>query len=318
MKQLQHFGQMAASIPVWKPWLERILGNLRGILWMLTATASFAGMQSTIRYISQEIHPFEVAFCSNLTGVVVLLPWVIWRGWGVLRTDRLHLHGLRALINVTAMLIFFSGLSLTPVAEAAALNFSAPLFGSLGAIWLLGEAFDPRSWVTMACGILGMLLILRPGFEAISLGPILVLVGSMVWAGVLITVKLLSRTDSSLAITTYMALFLTPLSLLPALWVWRTPSLEQGLWLGLVGVLMVGGQLFMTEAFRAADITTVLPLDFTKLIWASLIGYWAFAEVPDLWTWVGGGVIFSSSTYLALSRARSQAPIKASTLDPVP
>jgi drug/metabolite transporter (DMT)-like permease len=114
----------------------------------------------------------------------------------------------------------------------------------------------------------------------------------------LITIKLLSRTDSAVTITTYMVLLMSPLSLLPALYYWTWPSPEMWLWLVVCGVFGTIAQLLMAQSFRVADATVVLPFDFTKIVWGALIGYLAFGEVVDIWTWIGAGVIFSGVTYI--------------------
>lgn len=153
-------------------------------------------------------------------------------------------------------------------------------------------------------GFLGALVIIRPGFEALSLGTLLVIFSSVVWSSAMLVIKVLSRTDSSITITLYMALFLTPLSLLPALFVWRAPSLAELLLLAAIGALANLGHLAMAQAFHEAEATVVLPFDFTRLIWASVLGYLLFAETPDPWTWVGGVIIFASTTYIAFRESR--------------
>ena len=114
-------------------------------------------------------------------------------------------------------------------------------------------------------------------------------------------IKALSRTDSSITITFYAAFLQLPLALVLALFVWRWPTLEQ---LGLLLIISVIGtmaQVSLSQAFREADSTVILPMDFTKLIWSSLLGYLAYAEIPDPWAWVGGVVVFSGVLWVAYS-----------------
>ena len=119
-------------------------------------------------------------------------------------------------------------------------------------------------------------------------------------------IKVLGRTDSSLTITAYMGLFMVPLSFLPALFVWEWPSLDMLPFLFLIGLLGATGHLALAQAFKEADTTAVMPFDFTRLIWASVLGFIVFAEVPDIWTWLGGSVIFGSATYIAFREARKK------------
>ena len=115
----------------------------------------------------------------------------------------------------------------------------------------------------------------------------------------MIVIKVLSRSESSLIITVYMTLVAMPLALIAAVTVWQTPTLTQMAWLAAIGVLASLANLSVAQAFKDADLTAILPFDFTKLIWASAIGYLVFAEEPSPWTWVGGTIIFSAATYIA-------------------
>jgi drug/metabolite transporter (DMT)-like permease len=272
---------------------------LRGIALMFVSTFFFAAMHGSIRYMSATIHPFEIALFRNVFALVVVLPWV-WRyGIAPLRTQRIGLHALCAVLNIMAMLSFFYALSITPLSEVTALGFTAPIFATVLAALLLGEVVRARRWTAIAIGFLGTMIILRPGFEAIGLGQLLVLFSSMIWACALLVIKTLGRTDSSATIISYMALLMIPLSLLPALFVWRWPDPLAWGWLIGIGVLGGIGQFCMTEALRQADTAVVMPFDFFKLVWVTAIAWLAFAEHLDLFTWIGGAVIFSSTLYIA-------------------
>jgi len=274
-------------------------GNvLRGALLMAAAAACYAILHGSVRYASSELHPFEITFFRNLFGFIVLLPWFVMHGLEPLRTRRIGLHLLRASSNVLAMLMFFMALSMTPLAQVQALGFTAPLFTTVLAIFILGERVRLRRWTALIAGFIGALIIVRPGLQPIDTGSILTVASAAIWGFTLITIKLLSRTDSAITITAYMVLLMSPLSLLPALFYWTWPSPEMWFWLVVCGVFGTIAQLLMAQSFRVADATVVLPFDFTKIVWGALIGYLAFGEVVDIWTWVGAGVIFSGVTYI--------------------
>jgi drug/metabolite transporter (DMT)-like permease len=256
-------------------------------------------MHGSIRYMSATIHPFEIALFRNVFALVVVMPWFYRYGIAPLRTQHLRLHALRAVLNVMAMLSFFYALSITPLSEVTALNFTAPIFATVLAALFLGEVVRARRWTAIAIGFLGTLIILRPGFDAIGLGQMLVLFSALVWACALLVIKTLGRTDTSATIITYMALLMIPLSLLPALFVWRWPDPLEWAWLIAIGVLGGIAQFCMTEALRQADTAVVMPFDFFKLVWVTLIAWLAFAEHLDLFTWIGGAVIFASTLYIA-------------------
>lgn len=274
------------------------------MLLLLGATIGFASMHAVIRIASSEQHPFEIAFFRNLFGLVVLSPFLLRHGFGALRTRRLPLHAARGAVHVSAMLMFFTAVPITPLGTVAALSFTAPLFVTVGAVLVLGEVVRIRRIAALAAGFAGALVIVRPGVAALDPGSLLVLGSSAVWAGAMILIKLLSRTESSLTMTAYMAVFLTPLSSIAAAFVWRWPSPEELGWFALMGSLGTAAHLCLAQAFREADAAAVLPVDFLRLIWASVFGYLLFGEVPVLFVWIGGTIIFASTLYLAYREAR--------------
>ena len=274
-------------------------GNvLRGSLLMASAAACYAIMHGTVHYLSTQIHPFEITFFRNFFGFIVLLPWFVMHGLQPLRTRRFGLHVVRAGGNVIAMLMFFMALSMTPLALVQALGFTAPLFTTVLAILILGERVRLRRWTALIAGFVGALIIVRPGLQPVDTGALLTLGSAAVWGLTLIVIKILSRTDSAVTITSYMVLLMSPLSLLPALFYWTWPEPAAWFWLVFCGVSGTAAQLLMAQSFQVADATVVLPLDFTKIVWGALIGYLAFGEAVDAWTLVGAAVIFSGVTYI--------------------
>lgn len=277
---------------------------LKGILLILISVGCFATMDASIRRLSGELHPFEIAFFRNFFGSLALMPLLLREGLGSLRTERLGLFALRGVLNTIAMLMFFWALSRIPLAEVTALSFTIPLFASLFAIWLLREQVYLQRWVALGLGFVGMVVLLRPGFQAVTLGSAAALAASILLAWVTVLIKILSRTESSITITAYMGLFQAPLSLLAAVWFWQWPGGQDWIPLLAIGCLGTLGQVLMIHAFAYADVSTLLPFQFSALIWATLYGFFWFGEWPDLWTWVGGAIIFGSSLALAYRESR--------------
>lgn len=271
----------------------------RGIALMLFSTVCFAFMHALIRHLSTDLHPFEIAFFRNAFGLLVLLPWLLHAGLEPWRTRRFPLHALRSVINICAMLAYFTALSLTPIAQVTALSFTAPIFSAILGMLILGEVFRLRRWSAIGIGFLGTLVILRPGFETIDTGSWLTLLSALLWGFTVITIRVLGRTDSSLTITTYMSLLLALLSVVPAALVWHTPEGMQWLWLLAIGALGTLGQIAVAQSLKEAEVGVVMPFDFCKLIWVAILGYLLFAEVPGLYVWLGGALIFAASTYIA-------------------
>ena len=195
--------------------------SLRGALWMGAAAIAFALMVTLVRQLTDGLHPLQVVFFRTAFGLAAMLPWLLRQGFGVLRTEHLRRHLLRALIAILAMVGWFTTLSLMPLAEATALSFTAPLFTSVLAVLVLGEVMSPRRWSAVGIGFLGALVIVRPGFAAIQPAALLAIGTAAIWAFSTILIKTMARTESAGAITTYMALLTTPMTLLAALFVWQ-------------------------------------------------------------------------------------------------
>ncbi len=279
--------------------------NLQGMLMMALATTFLASMHAMVRHVSADLHPFEIAFFRNLFGLMVMLPWLIRAGRAGLVSRQPGLQALRAMVVLVAMLSWFYGLSVVPIAQATALSFTAAIFGSLGAVLFLGERMRLRRWTAVLIGFAGTLLILRPGWAAVDTGVLIVLLAAVSWGASVVIIKVLARTDSSITIVAWVTIALTVLSLPAALMFWTWPTPTQLGWLILIGALGSAGHLSMTQALKLSDeATAVLPVDYIRLVWTSLIGYLAFAEVPDIWVWVGGSTIFASTVYIAYREAK--------------
>jgi len=278
--------------------------NLRGMLLMLGATVSFSLMHATIRYLSESMHPFQVAFFRNAFGLLVLLPLIIRHKGTPLRTRRLPLYLLRTTFNAIGMLCFFYALSIAPLAEVTALSFLGPIFATVLGVLLLGETVGTRRWMAICIGFLGALVILRPGFESVGLGSVLAIVSSLSFGLMVMVIKRLGTTESALSITTYMVALLVPVTLVPALFVWQWPALDQWPWLLLMGTLGSIAHLAMSGAIKLTPTHVVMPVDFARLVWMAAIGYALFFEVPTIFTWLGGFMIFASATYVAYRESR--------------
>lgn len=273
--------------------------NAFGILLVVCASAFFACMHASVRHVAADMHPFEVGFFRNLFGFLFFAPVMMRSGLRLLHTQRFGLHVFRGSINGVSMLCWFYALAVMPLADATSLSLSGPLFVTLGAIFILGEKVRLRRWLALGAGIVGTLIIVRPGFEDISLGAILVLSSAVLVAGSKICAKSLSRTDGTATIVAYMSLMMTVVTLVPAVLVWQWPTLVEIAWLVLIGVLGSIGHVLVVRAYKYADVSAVEPVAFARLIFAAGIGYLAFGEVPDAWIWLGGGIIVVATTYIA-------------------
>jgi len=271
---------------------------LKGALWMSLSGLLFAVLSAIVRHVSAEMHPFEIAFFRS---VVILAIMLVWKGRSIktMQVGQWKMHMVRAVSGTTAMLCIFSAFALMPVAEVTALTFTAPLFATLGAGLFLGETVRMRRWMATLFGFAGAMIILRPGVEALTEGAWLAIAASVALSVTVLSIKALSRTEAPNTIVLVNAFLMTLFSFIPALffWTWPTPTLWG--WMVLAGCVAFGIQQSLTRAFAAAEATAVLPFDFARLLFTALVGFLAFGEMPDLWTWVGGAVIVAATVYIA-------------------
>lgn len=271
---------------------------------MCLSTVAFSIMHGLVRFVSEVLPPFQIAFFRNFFGLAFLLPLLMRSRFAVLRTKQIGLHALRGVINMAAMLMFFTALSISPIAKVTALGFTAPIFMAILAVIVLGERFRIYRWSAIFLGFVGMLIILRPGLVVIDTGALLVIGSAVLWAVAMLIIKIQSRTESSLTIVAYMGIFLGVFSIAPALWVWQPFELQTLGLMALIGLFGSIAQMAISESLKETDPTALMPFDFLKLIWTAMIGAWFFAEIPDMFTWIGATVIFSSGLFIAF-RERS-------------
>ena len=279
------------------------------------ASVLFAVMNGIIRHVAQEVDPLQIVFFRNMFGLLAMMPWLAREGLGVLRSKRPMLIGVRSLIGVLSMSSWFYALSIVALADAVALSFTAPLFGSIVAFMFLGEVIRARRISALVAGFAGMLIILRPGVESVGFGEALVVFSALTMASSIVVMKVLTRTEAVGSLVIYHTLLGTILSIIPAIYVWDWPSLEMWIWVVVLGVVASVAHMAFTRGFAMAETNYLLAFDYVRLPVVALIGWWFFSEPTDLWTWVGALVIAVSSLYLAhreaLARRRAKEEISA-------
>ena len=283
---------------------KRLPQSLRASLLMVTAMVFFTSMSIFIRLAAEQIHTLEVVFFRNFLALLLLLPWIWRQGPSVLKTRRHGLYWLRGGINFLAMAAGFTAITLIPLSEATALGFTAPLFATIGAVLVLGETIRIRRIGALLAGFAGMMIILRPGLETVSFGALLALTNAVCIATTALVVKKLTATERPEAIVVWMVLIQSPLSLVPALFVWTWPDPETLFWLFCLAGAGTLGHLCWTRACSIAEITQLQPLEFVKLPLVAAAAFVLFGEVPTLWIWLGGAVIFASTAYITHREAR--------------
>ena len=284
--------------------VPRLAPTTRAALWIVLSGICAVMMNVLIRVAAQSMHPFEVAFFRCLFGLLLVLPWIVRDGPGLLRSRNAGFYLLRAGVGLVSMATWFYGITVVPLATATAVNFTAPLFATIAAVLVLHEDVRLRRWSAVVIGFIGVLVIMRPGRERLDANLLILLVSAASAAMNNITVKFLARTEKPGNIVAMFMLYLTPLSLIPALFFWRWPDLATLAALFGLGCLGTIAHFSVARALAAADASACAPFEFVRLPFAALVGFLWFGEVTDAWTWAGAAIIAGSSIYVAHREAR--------------
>ncbi len=280
---------------------------LAGALWMLVSCALIAGVAALGRYAgTQGIPPLQTVFLRLLFAALFMLPMLAWRGGSLVKTRQWRVYLLRVAIGLFAMTTWFSGLALVPVGEVTAISFLSPVFATVFAALLLGEVVRFRRWAATFVGFAGALVILRPGFAEISPGAWLIVASATAMGLSSTYIKRLTDADDPDKVVFISTVLMTPVMLLPALYVWQWPPAHVWPWLALFGPVATLGHVALARALASAEASLVMSLDFARLPFAVLYGYLWFGELLDLWTWIGAGIIFAAGLYIARREARAR------------
>lgn len=273
--------------------------NIKGGLWMILAGLFFTFLGVMIRMANNEVHILEIVFFRYLFSLLIMVPWVLRLGVSGLKAKNIPLLFTRSISSYIAAILWFASMIYLPLTEATALGYTTPLFVTLGAVLFLNEVVGKQRWFALGIGFAGILVILRPGSATFAMPALLAIGGAIFIACSALLVKILNKTDTPDIIVLYMAIFSTPISLIAALFVWKTPSYEALAWLFGIGLFSTIGHLAYTRSFAAANASVVLPYDYMRLLMVAAVGYGFFKEIPDIWTWVGGCIIIISTFYIS-------------------
>lgn len=291
--------------------------HVRAALLMLGSTLLFGMMTIAIRLASRTLHTFEIAFFRNFFGLVAATPLVLRHGPDLLRTAQLPRYLFRCAVGVVSMMAGFWAIGHLPLAQAVALSYSTPIFVTIAAVVFLHEQVRARRWAAVALGFAGVLVIVRPGSAGFSAGTLVALAAAVLSGIVSIQIKQLSRVDPADRIVVLTTLLWVPMSLLPALTVWRWPEGIAWAWVIAAGFLGTGGHMLWTRALKLGDVSALTPISFMQLPLVALAGWLLFREPLDRWTAAGAAIIFAANAYIAhreallARRAATHAPVEA-------
>ena len=290
---------MLASTPDLAEQPRRFDTPLAGVACVFVAMVSFSCSDAIAKYLSGSLPPLEVAWLRWCGFVALMLPSVIKSRGAILISHAPLLQIGRGLGLLGSSAFFIMALHLLPMATATATSFVAPMLVTALSIPLLGEAVGIRRWAAVGVGLIGMLIIVRPGTADFNSAAIFPLLSALCWAfGVIFTRK--SRgADGPLTAMSYTAAvgFVVLSCAVPFDWV--TPSLHQLGLAGMMALVSTAAQLLLVLAYFRAPAAVLAPISYTQLLWSAALGYAVFSNAPDGWTLVGSAVIVASGLYTA-------------------
>ncbi len=272
----------------------------RGIALILASTVFLGTSDVTAKYLSATLPSIEIAWIRFVAFALIMVPAMLpGSPLYALHTDRRGLQLMRGVALLGSSLFFISGLRFLPIAEASATGFVSPLFVTALSILFLSERVGVRRWLATAVGLIGVLIILRPGSGAFHPAAVFPLVSALAWACTLIMTRMMSGRDRAITTMTYSSI--AGVCVLSALvpFVWVTPSWHDILFGIFIGIASTAGQWIVVLAFRYADASVLAPFSYTQLLWVSILGFVIFGEIPDIWTVVGAVFIVASGLYTA-------------------
>ncbi len=273
---------------------------VKAMIFMLAAVAMYALVDASAKWLTAGYGVIQILFIGRIVDPAFAI-WLAHRhgnGWPDIRTRRLPLHIARTVIALTSIGTYFIALKLLPLAEAVSIGFASPLFMAILSIPLLGEKVGPRRWIAIVVGFIGVLVIIRPGMVPLSWGAIAALGSGILYAFGLITSRRLAATESLPSLMFWFSAIglVATGALLP--FDWRMPVAADIVPIAVVMLLTTIAQLCLTQAFRYGEVSLIAPLEYTALVWGSFYGWLIWDELPDLWVFVGAGIMVASGVYL--------------------
>ncbi|MBL4613102.1 MAG: DMT family transporter [Emcibacter sp.] len=274
-------------------------------IYMVAYTISFSALWACIRHLSSDIHPLVLVFFRTFFGMLFILPVLLKTRLPALSSGRYPLFILRGILNITSVMGAFYAVSLIPLADAVAYSYLAPIFATVLAVFILKETIGRHRILAILISFLGVLILVRPGFQTLSIGILSALGAAVCFAATLICVKLLTRHESP-SIVSLMSFFVAiPISLVAALFYWQWPSGEQWFYIVFMGILSAVAHICLAKALSKADLSAIMPLDFTRIIFAAIMGVTLFGDSLNGLTFLGGSIILASAVY-ATHREKKQ------------
>ncbi|QKD03626.1 DMT family transporter [Mesorhizobium loti] len=279
----------------------------KAAFWMALSITSFLGMSIAGRATTAELNVFQVLELRSVIGFFILLPLVLTSGgFAAMRTQRPLAHIARNVVHYSGQAAWLYALTLIPLAVLISIEFTTPIWTAILAVTFLGERLSRPKLASVVLGLIGVVVIVRPGVNAVDPGHLIVLGAAVCFGISLVLVKSLTRTDSVVRIIFWMLIIQSAVGLIPALYVWRTPSLELWPWILLIAFTGMSSHFCMARALTYADATIISPMDFLRVPLSALVGWLLYKEQIDAFT-AGGALLILMGNLLNLQRKPVQA-----------
>ncbi|MDC0073789.1 DMT family transporter [Alphaproteobacteria bacterium] len=283
---------------------DKLPPNSKGIIWALLSALFMSGMATLIKILGEDMSSFQIAWFRAFFGLIILFPFVYKAGGlKVLKTKKLGMHFLRSSLGALAMISGFYAVTVLPLTLITSIGFSRPLFMVPLAIIFLNEVVRARRWSATIIGFLGVLIVIRPS-EGIEMAVIIGLFSSFMVAMSMIVTKKMTSYESPLAMMFFQGVFGSIITFIPCLYFWTSISIKEFLLLFLLAFFGTISVNFMIRALKISDATIVAPIEYVRIIFASIIGFYVFFEIPSIYTFLGSFVIICSTVYIAFRDSR--------------
>jgi drug/metabolite transporter (DMT)-like permease len=261
------------------------------------------------REATRTLHVFQIMEMRSVLGFVLLWPLLhASGGLAAMRTERLGRHIARNSVHYGAQFGWFFALTMIPIAQVVAIEFTMPIWTALLAVSFLGERLNAARIVAIVLGLIGVTAIVRPSTGHLDPGQLITLAAAVGFAISVIMVKSLTRSESAVAIIFWMLIVQSAIGLVPAMVVWRSPPPAVLPWILVIAVCGTYSHYCMTRALQHAEATTIVPMDFLRVPLSAMAGWLVYAEAVDLWTVLGAALILGGNALNLLAPARARAP----------
>lgn len=272
---------------------------LRGILLLMTSSVFLAASDTMAKYLASSLPVIEIAWIRFTVFVLIMFPIMLRTRPFILQSVSPLLQITRSVALVASSLLFIWGLRYLQIAEATAAGFISPLCVTALSVIFLGEAVGMRRWIATGVGLIGVLIVVRPGTSAFQIASLLPVASAMAWATTIVITRTISGHDRATTTMTYAALIGFGVLSLLVPFVWVPPTAWQVLVAAGIGITATAGHWVVVLAFRHADASVLAPFSYLHLLWVTIGGYMVFGDVPDGYTLVGATIIISSGIYTA-------------------